>query len=114
MRLDLFELRAGDDVEEDLRNRVWRGTVVGAAPGDVMLHVPCDQRVEAANDRVALFASYHIGGLAMVVDPARQGAAADLPRLKTAKAAVAYRPRRARHRRDDPEGRFDPRLGADQ
>ena len=89
VRLDLFELRAGDDVEEDLRNGVWRGSVVGAAPGDVMLHVPYDKRVETVNDRVALFAPYHIDGMAMVVDPAKQSAGADLSLLKTDKAAVA-------------------------
>ena len=45
-RLDLFELRADDDLNDDLRNGVWKGSVVGAAPGDVMLHVPYDKRIE--------------------------------------------------------------------
>jgi len=44
--LDLFELRADDDINDDLRNGVWRGSVLGAAPGDVMLHVPYDKRIE--------------------------------------------------------------------
>ena len=90
VRLDLFELRADDDINDDLRNGVWRGSVVGAAPGDVMLHVPYDKRLESANDRVALFAPYHVDGLAMVVDPAKQQAASDLSLLKSDKAAVAY------------------------
>jgi ABC-type amino acid transport substrate-binding protein len=89
VRLDLFELRAGDDIEEDLRNGVWRGSVVGAAPADVMLHVPYDKRIEEDDNRVALLAPYHIDGMAMVVDPAKSAAAADLSLLKTEKAAVA-------------------------
>ena len=77
-RLDLFELRADDDINDDLRNGVWRGSVIGAAPGDVMLHVPYDRRLEQQNDRVALFGPYHVDGMAMVVDPAKAGAALDL------------------------------------
>jgi ABC-type amino acid transport substrate-binding protein len=88
-RLDLFELRADDDINDDLRNGVWKGSVVGAAPGDVMLHVPYDKRIEKTNDRVALFAPYHVDGMAMVVDPSKAAAAEDLSLLKTDKAAVA-------------------------
>jgi ABC-type amino acid transport substrate-binding protein len=88
-KLDLMELRADDDINDDLRNGVWRGSVVGAAPGDVMLHVPYDKRLEQTNDRVALFAPYHVDGLAMVVDPAKAAAAIDLSLLKSEKAAVA-------------------------
>jgi ABC-type amino acid transport substrate-binding protein len=89
VRLDLFELRADDDINDDLRNGVWRGSLVGAAPGDVMLHVPYDKRIEAGNDRVALFAPYHVDGMAMVVDPSKAVAASDLSLLKSEKAAVA-------------------------
>ena len=88
-RLDLFELRADDGIADDLRNGVWKGSIVGAAPGDVMLHVPYDKRIEQQNDRVALAAPYHIDGMAMLVDPAKAAAAADLTLLKTDKAAVA-------------------------
>jgi ABC-type amino acid transport substrate-binding protein len=90
LRLDLFELRAGDDIEDDLRNGVWKGTVLGDAPADAMLHMPYDKRIEDGNDRIALLAPYHIDGMAMVVDPAKQAAASDLSLLKTDKAAVAY------------------------
>ncbi len=89
VRLNLFELRADDDVNDDLRNGVWKGTVLGDAPGDVMLHIPYDKRIEEKNDRVALFAPYHVDGLAMFVDPAKAAAAQDLSLLKTDKAAVA-------------------------
>ena len=89
VRLNLFELRADDDVNDDLRNGVWKGTVLGDAPGDVMLHVPYDKRIEAKNDKIALFAPYHVDGLAMYVDPAKAQAGRDLTLLKADKVAVA-------------------------
>jgi polar amino acid transport system substrate-binding protein len=89
LRLDLFELRADDDLNDDLRNGVWKGTVFGAAPGDVMMHVPFDARIAKENDRVALYAPYHVDGVAMFVDPAQAVAASDLSLLKTQKVAVA-------------------------
>jgi ABC-type amino acid transport substrate-binding protein len=89
VRLDLFEVRADDDINDDLRNGVWKGSVVGGAPGDVMLHVPYDKRIESSNDRIALFAPYHVDGLAMFVDPDKTDATRDLSLLKTDKVAVA-------------------------
>ena len=90
VRLDLFELRADDNIDDDLRNGVWKGTVFGAAPGDVMLHIPFDPRITKDNDRVALFAPYHIDGIAMYVDPAKAQAGRDLTLLKADKIAVAF------------------------
>ena len=69
-RLDLL-LRADDNINDDLRNGVWRGTLLGDRPGDVMLHVPNDTHVERANDRVKLSAPYQVEGFAMAVDPAK-------------------------------------------
>lgn len=89
VRLNLFELRADDDIGDDLRNGVWKGTVLGDRPGDVMLHVPYDKHIEQRNDRVALFAPYHVDGVAMFVDPAKAEAGRDLSLLKTDKVAVA-------------------------
>ncbi len=89
VRLDLFELRADDDVNDDLCNGVWKGAVFGAAPDDVMLHIPYDPRIAKDNDRIALFAPYHVDGVAMYVDPAKAEAGRDLSLLKSEKIAVA-------------------------
>lgn len=86
--LDLFDLRADDNLDDDLRNGVWRGTVFGAAPGDVMMHVPYDKRIEAKNSRVVLTAPYHVEGLAMAVDPAKATTAPDLSLFLEDKVAV--------------------------
>ena len=90
VRLDLFELRADDDINDDLRNGVWRGSLVGAAPGDVMIHVPYDKHIAETNDRVALLAPYHIDGLAMAVDPDKAPRALDLSLFEREKVSVAY------------------------
>ena len=89
VRLDLFELSAGDDIGDDLRNGVWRGSVLGESPGDVMLHVPYDHLLEKQNDRIALFGPYHVDGMAMIVDPAKAASALDLSLFEHEKVAVA-------------------------
>jgi ABC-type amino acid transport substrate-binding protein len=85
---DFFSLRPDDNINDDLRNGVWKGTVFGATPGDVMLHVPYDKAIEAANDRIALAAPYHEDALAMAIDPAKAEAAMDFSLFETEKVAV--------------------------
>lgn len=88
VKLDLFDLRADDNLDDDLRNGVWRGTVVGAAPGDVMMHVPFDKRIEDTNKRVVVTTPYHVETLAMAVDPAKAAQAPDLSLFLHEKVAV--------------------------
>ncbi|CAN5185850.1 transporter substrate-binding domain-containing protein [soil metagenome] len=59
VRLDLAELAADESVDDDLRNAVWRGGLLGFAPVDVMLHVPFDRTFAARNDQVAIIAPYY-------------------------------------------------------
>jgi ABC-type amino acid transport substrate-binding protein len=88
VRVEYMELRADDRVDDDLRNGVWRGTVVGQAPGDVMLHVPYDHDLEVKNDLVKLVAPYHVEGLAMAVDPAKAEQAKSFALFETEKVSV--------------------------
>lgn len=88
VRVAFMQLRDDDRIDDDLRNGVWRGTVTGEAPGDVMLHVPYDKELEIRNDLVKLAAPYHIDGLAMAVDPAKADAARDFSLFKTEKVSV--------------------------
>jgi ABC-type amino acid transport substrate-binding protein len=83
-----FALRADDNINDDLRNGVWKGTIFGDAPGDVMLHVPYDKRIETENGKVALAAPYHQDALAMAIDPDKASAAMDFSLFKTEKVAV--------------------------
>lgn len=56
---------ADEDMNDDLRNMVWKGHYLGALPADVMLHVPYDKHLAAQNDKVQIFAPYHAEVLAL-------------------------------------------------
>lgn len=49
---------AGEDMKDDLRNMVWRGHYLGFGPADVLLHVPVDRPLMAANPQVEVFGPY--------------------------------------------------------
>ncbi len=88
VRIDYLALRADDNINDDLRNGVWRGSVVGEPPGDVMLHVPHDAQIEADNDKVKLTAPYQTESLAMAVEPGKAEAAKDFSLFEKEKVAV--------------------------
>jgi ABC-type amino acid transport substrate-binding protein len=50
---------AGDKMEDDFRNMVWKGHYLGYAPADVMMHVPIDRDYMAKVKQVEFFAPYH-------------------------------------------------------
>jgi hypothetical protein len=41
-RAALLAFTAGENMDDDLRNMVWRGHYLGFGPADVLLHVPVD------------------------------------------------------------------------
>jgi len=59
VRADIAELVADESVDDDLRNGVWKGGLLGFQPADVMLHVPFDRTFAARNDQVAIIAPYY-------------------------------------------------------
>ncbi|MDI3513303.1 MAG: polar amino acid transport system substrate-binding protein [Rhodocyclaceae bacterium] len=61
----IVEFPADENMNDDLRNMVWRGHYLGHKPGDVMLHVPVDVNFAAANRQVKIFAPYHLETLAL-------------------------------------------------
>jgi cystine transport system substrate-binding protein len=60
LKLSLLPFPAGENLDDDLRNMVWKGHYLGYGPADVMLHVPVDRRLMAQNDKVHIFAPYHV------------------------------------------------------
>jgi ABC-type amino acid transport substrate-binding protein len=50
---------ADENMEDDLRNMVWRGHYLGYGPADVMMHAPVDREYMAKVDKVKFFAPYH-------------------------------------------------------
>ncbi len=50
---------ADENMEDDLRNMVWKGHYLGYGPADVLMHAPIDPAYMAKVDRVKFFAPYH-------------------------------------------------------
>lgn len=50
---------ADENMEDDLRNMVWKGHYLGYGPADVMMHVPVDREYMMKVDKVKFFAPYH-------------------------------------------------------
>jgi ABC-type amino acid transport substrate-binding protein len=71
LELSLLPFTAGENMDDDLRNMVWRGHYLGFGPADVLLHVPVDAPLMRNNPRVAIFAPYYRERLVMARDVKR-------------------------------------------
>ena len=58
LELSLLPFNADENMNDDLRNMVWRGHYLGFGPADVLLHVPVDRPLMQANPRVEIFGPY--------------------------------------------------------
>ena len=58
LKLALLPFDAGENMNDDLRNMVWRGHYLGYGPADVMLQVPVDRYLINENRRALIFAPY--------------------------------------------------------
>ncbi|WP_079435897.1 ABC transporter substrate-binding protein [Zoogloea sp. LCSB751] len=56
---------ADEDMDDDLRNMVWKGHYLGMQPSDVMMHVPVDSYLQGKNDKVKIFGPYHLETVAV-------------------------------------------------
>jgi ABC-type amino acid transport substrate-binding protein len=56
--LTLLPFNADENMNDDLRNVVWKGHYLGWGPADVMLHVPVDRVLMQANPKVSIFSPY--------------------------------------------------------
>lgn len=59
LKLQLLPFPAGEKMDDDLRNMVWKGHYLGYGPADVLLHVPVDRPLMVANPQVSIFAPYY-------------------------------------------------------
>jgi len=66
---EIVGFNADEDMNDDLRNMVWKGHYLGTQPADVMLHVPVDEHLAKANDKVRIFGTYHRESLALARNP---------------------------------------------
>ncbi|MEO5661331.1 MAG: transporter substrate-binding domain-containing protein [Polaromonas sp.] len=58
LKLTLLPFDAGENVNDDLRNMVWKGHYLGYGPADLMMHVPVDKYLMQQNRQVLIFAPY--------------------------------------------------------
>ncbi|KON79373.1 transporter substrate-binding domain-containing protein [Azoarcus sp. PA01] len=86
LRAEFVQFAADEDMNDDLRNMVWRGHYLGTRPADVMMHVPVDAQFAARNDKVQIIAPYHRETMAL----ARDGARVPLPAGSAANALEVF------------------------
>lgn len=58
LKLALLPFDAGERMNDDLRNMVWRGHYLGYGPADIMLDVPVDKYLMQENRQALIFAPY--------------------------------------------------------
>lgn len=58
VEVSLLPFPADDNMNDDLRNMVWKGHYLGYGPADVLLHVPVDRPLMQDNPRVSIFGPY--------------------------------------------------------
>jgi ABC-type amino acid transport substrate-binding protein len=88
LRHEPFPLQAGETVDDDLRNAIWRGRTVDHQWANLMVHVPYDRALMLRNELVVLTAPYHVEGLVLAADPDRVEGEAGLGMLEGRKVAV--------------------------
>ena len=83
-----MDFLAGEDVDEDLRNIVWKGPATGGQTADIMMHVPYDRTFALRNDRVVIVAPYYREAFSLACN--RQSTDCELPppQYKGRKVAV--------------------------
>jgi ABC-type amino acid transport substrate-binding protein len=89
VKLQLMPFSAGENMEDDLRNMVWKGHYLGFGPADVLLHVPVDKPLMDSQKQSLIFAPYFKETVALAYDLERLPKLESLPDLKGHKIAVA-------------------------
>lgn len=86
--LSLLPFNADENMNDDLRNLVWRGHYLGFGPADVLLHVPVDRPLMDGNPRVQIFAPYWRERIVIARDLQQVPAMASLDAFAGRKIAV--------------------------
>jgi polar amino acid transport system substrate-binding protein len=79
---------ADENLEDDLRNNVWKGHYLGGGVADLMLHVPYDDELGRRNDQVLLLAPYFREQIVVAVPAGRSGVASLLDLFTEQKVGV--------------------------
>lgn len=71
LKLSLLPFDAGENMNDDLRNMVWKGHYLGYGPADVMMHVPVDRYLMGENKQTLIFGAYVREHLVVLHDPSK-------------------------------------------
>jgi ABC-type amino acid transport substrate-binding protein len=88
LKLSLMPFNADENMNDDLRNMVWKGHYLGFGPADLMLHVPVDRPLMQDNPRVKIFAPYYRERIMIARDRQAVPAMASLAAFQGRKIAV--------------------------
>lgn len=58
LKIRVLPFDADESFNDDLRNMVWRGSLFGYGPGDVLMHSPIDDYLIKNEDKVMFFGAY--------------------------------------------------------
>ncbi|MEJ8847842.1 ABC transporter substrate-binding protein [Variovorax rhizosphaerae] len=59
VKASLLPFNADENMNDDLRNMVWKGHYLGYGPADLLLHVPVDRPLMDATPQVSILAPYY-------------------------------------------------------
>ncbi|MFA9219520.1 MAG: hypothetical protein ACEQSK_20785 [Sphingomonadaceae bacterium] len=96
LKLSLLPFPAGENLNDDLRNMVWKGHYLGYGPADVMLHVPVEPQLMNENEKVAIFAPYHVETVRLVRSAASIPAFDSIDNLEGKKKSASKKSRSQR------------------
>jgi ABC-type amino acid transport substrate-binding protein len=88
LKVTFKEVPAGDSVDDDLRNAIWRGSFLDHSTADVMLHIPTDPKLSQTSDEVKIFGAYYKDQLAVAGDPDKFDADDGVEAFRDAKVGV--------------------------
>lgn len=88
LKLALLPFDAGENMNDDLRNMVWKGHYLGYGPADVMLNVPVDKYLIQQNRQVTIFSPYMRQVPVLFHDPRKLAQVNDPDELKDHKLAA--------------------------
>lgn len=88
LKLKVRSVRDGEDMDDDLRNFLWKGSVVGGSTVDLMMHIGADQQYVERQDKVLIFGVYLHEAVAVGLRANRFPNFAGLDQLKGKKIAV--------------------------
>ena len=73
LKLALLPFDADENMDDDLRNMVWKGHYLGYGPADVMLQVPVDKTLMQNNPQVLMVGTYMRQSFVLMHDTTRMG-----------------------------------------